>query len=84
MALQIEDFASAADTTPLSTIPLQFVALITSSPLSCTDRPRFVGVTRVDGSCIGVPFNTTWSEAVIAQTASTNTRYHTVNTGGSH
>ena len=75
MALQIEDFASAADTTPLSSIPLQFVALVTSSPLSCSDRPRFTGGTRLDGSCIGVPFNTTWSEPIIAQTTSSNTRY---------
>lgn len=75
MALQIEDFGSAADTTPLSTIALQFVALVISSPLSCTDRPQFIGVTRVDGSCIGVPFNTTWSEAIIAQTTFSNARY---------
>ena len=81
VALQIEDFTSAlaANTTtrPLSSIPLQFVAVVTGSPLSCTDRPRLTGTTRVDGSCVGVPFNSTWSEPIVAQTTSSDTRYDT-------
>ena len=74
VALQIEDFALPTDSTPLSSVPLQVVALVTSSALPCSSRPQFVSVTRVDGSCVGVPFNTTWSEPIIAQSASGDVR----------
>ena len=74
VALQLEDFASPLDSTPLSSVPLQFVAVVGSSTLPCNSGPRFVGVTRLDGSCIGVPTNTAWSEPITAQAASTDTR----------
>ena len=74
VALQLEDFASPLDSAPLSNVPLQFLAVVSSSTLPCASGPRFVGVTRSDGSCIGVPTNTTWSEPIIAQTTSIDTR----------
>ena len=70
MALQIEDFASAADTIPLSSIPLQFVASVFPSEYQCTDRPRFIAPTRLDGSCVGVSFNTQWQEQIVVQSFS--------------
>ena len=75
MALQIEDFAAPEDTVPLSSVPLQFVASVFTSEFLCSDRPKFVVPTRVDGSCIGVPFNTTWHEQIIVQTSSPELRY---------
>ena len=67
IALQIEDFASPEDTTPLSSIPLQFLVLVFSSDQACSSQPEFVGVTPQDGACIGVPFNTLWSTKIIAK-----------------
>ena len=66
VALQIEDFASPTATVPLSSVPVQFLVLVFSSNEPCSQKPEFVGVTRVAGSCIGVPFNTTFHEPLIA------------------
>ena len=74
VALQIEDFASPTDTTPLSSVPLQFLVLVFTSNQPCSSRPEFVGVTRLDGTCVGVPFNTTWSEPIIAQSGADDVR----------
>ena len=75
MSLQIEDFASPLDTVPLSSVPLKFLILVFSSSLSCTRGPELVEPTRVDGSCIGVPFNTTWHEPLVAQSGAEGVRY---------
>ena len=69
MALQVEDFASSTDTVPLSSVPLQFVASVFTSDHLCDDRPEFVAPTRLDGSCVGVPFNTSWEEQIIVQSS---------------
>ena len=74
MALQIEDFASATDPVPLSSVPLQFLILVFSSTAPCTRRPELVEPTRVDRSCIGVPFNTTWREPLVAQSGAEGVR----------
>ena len=74
MALQIEDFASATDTVPLSSVPLQFLIRVFSSTAPCTRRPELVEPTRVDGSCIGVPLNTTWHEPLVAQSGAEGVR----------
>ena len=75
VALQIEDFASPSDTIPLSSVPLQFLVLVFTSSAPCASRPEFVEPTRVDGSCVGVPFNTTWHEPLIAQSGAEGVRY---------
>lgn len=75
MALQIEDFSAPEDTVPMSSVPLQFVASVFTSEFLCNDRPQFIAPTRVDGSCIAVPFNTTWHEQIIVQTSSPELRY---------
>ena len=75
MSLQIEDFVSQTDIVPLSSVPLKFLILVFNSSLPCTRRPEFVEPTRVDGSCIGVPFNTTWQEPLVAQTSAQGVRY---------
>lgn len=74
VAVQIEDFASSTDTTPLSSIPLQSMVIVTRSTLPCNRKPRFVSVTRLDGSCVGVPSNTSWNELVIVRSTSTDVR----------
>jgi len=59
---------------PLSSVPVQFLVSVFISDEPCSQKPEFVGVTRVGGSCIGVPFNTTFHEPVIA-TSGSNSRY---------
>ena len=66
VALQLEDNASPTDTVPLSSVPPQFVvSLFSSYYYFCEDRPEFISPTRLDGSCVGVPFNSTWQEQVV-------------------
>ena len=75
VALQIEDFVSTSSTIPLSSVPLQFLILVFTSTSSCNRRPEFVAPTRVDGSCIGIPFSTTWHESIIATSGAAGVRY---------
>ncbi|UJR34575.1 hypothetical protein I4U23_027351 [Adineta vaga] len=66
VALQIEDFYDSTYTTPMSSVPIQFLfrGYIPSS--SCT-APSIIGV-RPNRACIGVPINITFSETIIVET----------------
>ena len=79
VALQIEDFTSPSSTTPLSSIPLQFLVNIYITSSGCASRPELTGSTIVDGLCIGVPFGATWSNRIVAQSSSTSVRYKSYN-----
>ena len=74
MALQIEDFVTTAATVPLSSVPLQFLVNVFTSMASCASgtEPKFVGITRVDGSCVGVP--STYQEPIIAKSGGPGVR----------
>lgn len=74
MAIQIEDFASPTGTVALSSVPLQFVVSIFESEHLCTNRPQFISPTRLDGSCVGVPFNSTLHEQIVLQSSSEELR----------
>ena len=70
VAIQIEDFYSDSDTTPLSSVPLQFIVNVYESPLanaSCYGKPTFSRQTRRNGACVGIPLNSTFHEAIVAQ-----------------
>ena len=70
VALQIEDFASTADTLPLSSIPLQFIIEVFSSTAPCgSNQPEIVGGTR----CVQV--SSTYRERIVAQSGGCNIRY---------
>ena len=60
---------SPTDITPLSSVPIQFIVSIQAFPSSppCTSQPELVGATPLDGSCIGVPFDTSWSATLTAR-----------------
>ena len=67
VALQIEDFLSPSDTTPLSSVPLQFLVDVFTTGGSCASQPMLVaGETPPDGSCIPVAFDTTFSAGIVA------------------
>jgi hypothetical protein len=74
VALQIEDFASTTSTTPLSSIPLQFLVNVFDSSASCASRPQLVGVTPPDGSCYPVASGSTWTARIVAQSGSSSVR----------
>lgn len=74
VALQMEDFTSPTATAPLSSVPVQFLVLVFSSEEPCSQKPAFVGVTRVGGSCIGVPFGSTFHEPLIAMSGGPDVR----------
>ena len=70
VAIQIEDFHSTLDTTPFSSVPLQFVVNVHESSFdnaSCYGKPTFSWPTRRDGVCVGIPFNSTFQESIIAE-----------------
>ena len=70
VALQIEDFASTADTLPLSSIPLQFIIEVYNSTAPCpSNQPKIVGGTR----CVRV--SSTYREHIVAQSGSWNIRF---------
>ena len=75
VALQIEDFSSTTSTTPLSSIPLQFLVNVFSSSASCASRPELVGVTPPDGSCYPVASGSTWTARIVAQSGSSSVQY---------
>jgi len=70
VAIQIEDFSSATDTTPFSSVPFQFVVNVYESSFdnaSCYSKPTFSWPTRRDGACVGIPFNSTFHESIISE-----------------
>ena len=65
---------SATDTTPLSSVPVQFVVRVRSFLSSpCTSRPELVGNTPLNGSYFEVPFNTSWSATITARISGSST-----------
>ncbi|CAG2226257.1 unnamed protein product [Mytilus edulis] len=70
VAVQIEDFNSTESMEALSSVPLQFLVVVFSSNTTCSSKPSFVAPTRVDGSCIGIPFNTTYFEPLVSRSGS--------------
>ena len=78
MALQIEDFLSPTDTTPLSSVPLQFLVNVFASSASCEAQPMLVpipGETPLDDACIPVEFNTTYTAGIVASAGGVGLRY---------
>lgn len=51
VAIQIEDFASSSSSTPLSSIPLQFLVEIFDSNSGCASAPTFISPTPPNGGC---------------------------------
>ncbi|CAF0722780.1 unnamed protein product [Adineta steineri] len=67
-ALQIEDYFSITSTTPMSSVPVQFLFYAYSPSAGvCAQRPSIIGA-RPNRACIGVPVGVQLNETVIAQT----------------
>ncbi|CAF4028879.1 unnamed protein product, partial [Adineta steineri] len=67
-ALQIEDYFSSTSTTPMSSVPIQFLFYAYNpSAGACAQRPSIIGA-RPNRACIGVPYGAQLNETIIAQT----------------
>ena len=76
VALQVEDFISPTDFTPLSSAPVQFVVRVEDIPSNppCTGQPAFTDIiTPLDGACIGVALNTSWRAIISARVSNSST-----------
>lgn len=69
VAIQIDDFASATDTQPISSMPLQFLVNVSRTQIACDARPQFVPPTEDDGTCIAIPANATYVGLLVAQSS---------------
>ena len=77
-AIQVEDFISSTSTTPMSSVPLQFLIFVFSNNQPCTGgvRPSLVdGEFPPDESCIPVPFMTTYTAGIVADSGGPSARY---------
>ena len=54
VALQIEDFYNSSYTTPMSSVPIQFLFYAVAAPGSCSVRPTIIGVRPNRGTLIVV------------------------------
>ncbi|CAF4728373.1 unnamed protein product [Rotaria socialis] len=64
--VHIEDFYSSSSTTPISSIPIQFLFYVVAAPTSCSVRLVIIGV-RPNRACVGQSINLTVSESAVAQ-----------------
>ena len=76
VAIQVEDYASPTDVSPLSSIPLQFLVNVFDSNASCSSVPEFVSPTREDGSRVVIPSYTTYHGRIVVN-SSAYVRYDT-------
>ena len=67
MAIQVEDFATATDTDPLSSVPVQFLVEVVNSRHSCDDHLVFVGDTPANGTCIAIAVGQTLERRITAR-----------------
>ncbi|UJR17320.1 hypothetical protein I4U23_004215 [Adineta vaga] len=67
VAIQIEDYYNNAATTPMSSVPLQFLFYGYPIPSGCTTPPAIIGV-RPNRACVGTPIGATVTEIVVVQT----------------
>ncbi|CAF3922512.1 unnamed protein product, partial [Adineta steineri] len=66
-ALQIEDYYSNSSTTPMSSVPIQFLFYGYAAPTaSCTTPPAIIG-NRPNRACIGTPIGSNVTEYIIVQ-----------------
>ncbi|CAF2851074.1 unnamed protein product [Rotaria sp. Silwood2] len=66
VAIQIEDYYDSISTTPMSSVPLQFLFYGYAVPSGCSTQPSIIG-NRPNRACIGTPIGSNVTEYVIAQ-----------------
>ncbi|CAF1260981.1 unnamed protein product, partial [Didymodactylos carnosus] len=66
VALQIEDYYSSSSTTPMSSVPVQFLFYAYNESTVCTVKPQIIGQ-RFNGDCVAVIVGVVFNETVIAE-----------------
>lgn len=66
VALQVEDYYSSSSTTPMSSVPIQFLFYSYAAPSGCSIPPVIIGA-RPNRACIGTPIGSNVTEYVIAE-----------------
>ncbi|VDI01379.1 Hypothetical predicted protein [Mytilus galloprovincialis] len=79
-AVQIEDFNSTESLEALSSVSLQFLVVVFQATTKCASKPTFVEPSRIGGSCIGIPFNTTYFDQIVSRSGSLNVRIREIQT----
>ncbi|XP_076095373.1 uncharacterized protein LOC143066264 [Mytilus galloprovincialis] len=79
-AVQIEDFNSTESLEALSSVSLQFLVVVFQATTKCASKPTFVEPSRIGGSCIGIPFNTTYFDQIVSRSGSPNVRIREIQT----
>lgn len=78
MAIQIEDFSSPSDTVAMSSVPVQFLILVTTEIVNPGNEdvtePIFVGDTPEDRAYFSVPLGSTWHEQITAMSGGEGVR----------
>ena len=74
VALQVEDFATTSSTTPMSSVPVQFLVNIFTSTVSCGSEPTFTGATPANGDTVAIVLGDTWQATLTAESFGTGVR----------
>eukprot|EP00105_Crassostrea_gigas_P042845 XP_019926993.1 PREDICTED: uncharacterized protein LOC105338278 [Crassostrea gigas] len=80
IAIQIEDFASSSSSTPLSSIPLQFLVEIFDSNSGCASAPTFISPTPPNGGCYEAVQGVALTIEIRIRTGTTSQRIEEVTT----
>ncbi|XP_048727704.2 mucin-4-like isoform X2 [Ostrea edulis] len=80
VAIQIEDFATSSSTTPISSIPLQFLVEIFDSNSPCAAAPTFISPTPADNGCFEAVQGITFSIEIRIRTGTNNQQIREVTT----
>ena len=70
--IQVEDFATPSATVAMSSIPVQFLVEVVDTSVPCGSGPFFVPPTRADGTTVGVPLGSTYTDRIIAESGGAN------------
>lgn len=77
VAIQVEDFVDRAATSPLSSIPVQFLVVVAvSANESCAQKLEFIPPTPEENACIGVELGTVFNGAVVVRVKNPERRYN--------
>ncbi|CAF3566661.1 unnamed protein product [Rotaria sp. Silwood1] len=66
VALQIEDYYTSTSSTPMSSVPLQFLFYGYDTPSGCSTPPAIIG-NRPNRACVGTPIGSNVTEYVTVQ-----------------
>ncbi|CAG2206265.1 unnamed protein product [Mytilus edulis] len=80
VSLQIEDFLSPMDIIPLSSVPLQFLVVVTNSSENCTSKPVFPPNIITDGSVHHILVNNIFNVSIYARSGTETLWVTTINT----